>query len=125
MAVGRLVAPIAAKLTCFRIVTDMAGLNDDQVLAVRRVRAMPVCGYTAAHDAVVEWECAKLLGDQDNRKALAFIGTECTRWHDFTGFHAEREAEIIQPGHKPAVAHHHSLQPEILKYCMETAHRRS
>ncbi|MGD0106149.1 MAG: hypothetical protein ABSC06_19230 [Rhodopila sp.] len=69
-------ALIDAKPFRNRIVPDMARLDDNEVLAVVGVRAMPIGSHFAAYRSVIEWKRAEVLGQQDDRVTLALIGTE-------------------------------------------------
>ena len=51
--------PIDPELAGVRVVTDVAGLDQDQVLAVIRMRAMSIDGDDAPDAAVVEGEAPK------------------------------------------------------------------
>ena len=63
-------------MICFRIVADMAGLDDHQILAVVGGRAMPVSGDDAADPTMIEWKDAEVFGDQDNGITLILVRTE-------------------------------------------------
>jgi hypothetical protein len=54
----------------------MTGLNDDEVLAVMGMRAMPVGRHFAANPPMVEWERPEMLGKKNDRVALTFIGAK-------------------------------------------------
>ncbi len=82
----------------------MAGMNDDQVLAVMGVRAVTVGGDNAAHQAVVEGEAVEVLGDQDDRIALALIRAEGPRRHDLAMLEAKGAAQIVELWHEGTVA---------------------
>ena len=75
-------AAIGSPLLLFRIVADMACLDDDQILAVMSMRPVAVGGDDTAYHSMVEREGAEVLGDQDDRIALAFVGAEGARRHD-------------------------------------------
>ena len=51
----------------------MAGLDENHILAVMRMRAMPIGGYDATNTAVIKWKGAKVLGQQDDRITLILI----------------------------------------------------
>ena len=102
-------AAVGAKDLCLRIVAYVAGLNDQHILAVGCMGAVPVRGDDAADDTVIERKGAEVFGDQDDRIALAFIGAEGTRRHDLAGFETERFAPVQQPWHEQVVAHHHIM----------------
>ena len=72
-------------------------------------------GDHAADLPVVEREGAEVLGDQDDRKTLVFIGAEGTRRHDHAGFETQGFAVVVELGHEHAVAHHHALDMEIVE----------
>ena len=76
LAAGGALALVNAEALGIGVVPDMAGLNDDEVLAVMGMRPVAVGGDLAADPAVVEGKCAEMLGDQDDRIALAFVGAE-------------------------------------------------
>ena len=54
--------PIDPELAGVRVVTDVASLNQDQVLAVIRMRAMSIDKDAAPEAAVVDGEVLKCLG---------------------------------------------------------------
>ena len=67
----------------------MAGLDDHQVLAMLRMRAVTIGRDNPAHHAVIEGKGPEMLGNQDDREALAFIGTKGTRRHDLACLESE------------------------------------
>ena len=74
---GGALALIDAEALGIGIVADMAGMDDDQVLAMMGMRPVPVGGDLAADLAVVERKGPEMLGDQDDRITLAFVGAKC------------------------------------------------
>src|SRR6185437_13661533 len=71
------------------IIADVTGLDNDKVLAVIGVGTMAIDRNIAADPAVVERKGTEMLGDQDNRVALAFVGTKSAPWHHPLTFEAE------------------------------------
>ncbi len=82
-------AAIGSPLLFFRVVANMARLDDDQVFAMVCMRPVAVGGDDAADHAMVEGECAEVLGDQDDRIALALVGAEGARRHDAASLEAQ------------------------------------
>jgi len=94
------------------IITNVACLDDNQILAMFGVGAVAIgCNNTANH-AMVERKGTEVLGDQDNRIALVFIRAESAGRHDFARFESQRLAQIVQSRYKPAVTHH-VINPKI------------
>ena len=79
-------ATVSSKGLAFRVVTDMAGLYYQHVLAVGRMGAVPVGSNNTTDHAVIERKATEVFGHHDDRVTLAFIGTECARRHDLAGF---------------------------------------
>jgi hypothetical protein len=78
-----------------------------------RMRPVPVGRHLAADAPVVEGECAKMLGQQDNRIALALIRTERPRGHHPIALEAQRQAIVIQLRHELAVTDRHPAEPQV------------
>ncbi len=97
----------------FRIVTDVAGLDDHQILAVVGVSTMPVSGNDAADPTMIEREGAEVFGDQDSGLALIFVRTESHRRHDPTRFESIGSAQVVETRDKYAIAHHLFIDLEI------------
>ncbi|MEW7977166.1 MAG: hypothetical protein AB2814_06945 [Candidatus Sedimenticola endophacoides] len=106
-------APIDTEAAAIRIVADMAGLDNQHILAVMGMRAVAVGGHHAAHQTMVERKGPEVLGDHDHRITLAFVGAERPRRNDLAGLEAQGDRQVVQPGHEPAVAHRH-LRHELL-----------
>src|ERR1700722_4762922 len=96
------------------IVADMAGMDDDEVFAMMGMRPVPVGGDLAADLAVVERKGPEMLGDEDDRIALAFVGAKCPRGHHAIALESERQAIIVQPRHELAVTHRVVAKAKIL-----------
>ena len=90
----------------FRIVTDVAGLDDHQIFAVVGVSAMPVSGDDAADPTMIEWEDAEVFGDQDSGIALILVRTESPGRHDPSRFKSIGSAQVVETRDKYAIAHH-------------------
>jgi hypothetical protein len=73
----------------------MARLNDDEILAVMGMRPMAVGGDLAANPAVVERKGLEMLGDQDDRIALALVRAKRPRRHHSVAGKSERQAVIV------------------------------
>lgn len=67
------------------MVADMAGLQDEQVLAVVGMRSVPVRRHNAAGPAVIEQEGAEVLGQLDEGVALVLVRAEGARRHYLPG----------------------------------------
>jgi putative ubiquitin-RnfH superfamily antitoxin RatB of RatAB toxin-antitoxin module len=72
-------APVDAEATAIGVITNVARLDDDEILAVGGVRAVAIDRNLAADPAMIERKRAEMLGDQDDGIALAFVGTERPR----------------------------------------------
>ena len=110
--VGGLQASVSAELAGLWIITHMAGLNDQQVLAVSGMWAVASIGDDTADAAMIERKDAEMLADHDDRVTLAFIGTESAGRHDFAGFKSQRFAPVIDTGDKQVIPHHPALYLE-------------
>ncbi|MGO9006735.1 MAG: hypothetical protein ACLQIQ_09225 [Beijerinckiaceae bacterium] len=64
-----------------RIIAHVTGLDDDQILTVMGMRAVPVRRDFAADPPMVEGESAEMLHQQNDRIALALVGAERPRRH--------------------------------------------
>src|SRR5262249_8859505 len=91
-------APVSAmtlvnpKMPGVGVVADMARLDDNEILTVMRIGAVAVDRDLAADPAMIEREGAKMLRDQDDGIALAFVGAEGARRHHALTRKAERSA---------------------------------
>jgi hypothetical protein len=112
-AAGAALALIDAKTASVGIVTNMAGLNDDEVLAVMRGGPMPVDGDLAADAAVVEGKRTKMLGHQNDGITLTFVRTERSRRHHPVALEPQGQTVIIQPRHEMAEPHRPVAKPQI------------
>ena len=70
---------------------------------------MTVGRYYTADEAMIKREGAELLGDEDNREPLAFVGAESTGGHYLARLHSERKTIIIKSRDEDAVAGHKSV----------------
>ena len=113
MLVRALEPAVDAKDAAFRVVADVAGMNDHHVPAVLGVGRVAVGGHDSADLAVIERKDAKVFGDQDDRIALVLVRAERPRGHDLAGFETERLAQVVQPGNEAAVAQHHAGDVKI------------
>jgi hypothetical protein len=111
---GGALPPVNAETFCVGVVTDVARLNDDEILAVMGVRSMAVGGDLAANPAVIEWKGLEMLGNQDDRIALALVRAKCPRRHHSFAGKSERQAVIVQSRNELAVTHRPIAEPEIL-----------
>jgi len=68
--INRLQPAIDAELPVIRFVTDVAGLDDHQILAMIRMWPVPIDGHNATHPPMIKWKSAKVLGRQDNGDGL-------------------------------------------------------
>src|SRR5271163_3995549 len=69
------------------------------------VRAMAVDRDLAADAAMVEGKGAEMLGDQNDRIALAFVRTKRPRRQHAIALKAKGTAKVIKAGDKLAIAH--------------------
>jgi hypothetical protein len=109
---------VDAEPLCVGVVTNVTRLDDDQVFAVMGMRGVPVGGDLAADPAVIERKGPEMLGNQNDRIALALVGAEGPRRHH--SFALKSEAAIVKPRNELAVAHRAIVNPEILD---DTAHQ--
>src|ERR1700761_5336055 len=93
----RALALIDAEVPRSGIVADVTRLDDDEILAVMRIGTMAIDGDLAADTAVVEGKSPEMLGDQDDRVALAFVGTKGPRRHHPITFETQRQTIIVKP----------------------------
>jgi len=100
---------VGTKCFCLWIISNMPGLDYDQVLAMCGVWSMSVSGNNSTDPPMVEWECAKVPGDHDNWIALALVRTESAWWHDLAGFKTEWDAPVIQLWYEQVIAQHHPM----------------
>jgi hypothetical protein len=104
--------PVPAELLCLRVVAHMTGLNDHQILAMSGIRTVSGRGDDPADPAMIERKGAEVFGNDNDRVALTFIGTEGTRGHDFPRFETQRLAPVVQARHKQVITHHHVMDRE-------------
>ena len=115
-ALGAL-APVDAEAAAIGVIADMARLDDDEVLAVGCVGPMAVDRDLAADATVVEGKGAEMLGDQDDRIALAFVGAERPRRQQHAiALKAQRSAQIVKTGDKLAIAHRIGTDLQVLDH---------
>src|SRR6202021_1968287 len=114
LAAGGARALVDAEPSGLGVVADMAGLDDDQVLAVMRMRPMAVDRDLAADPAVVEGKRAEMLRQQNDRIALAFVRAERPRRHHPLALETQGKAVIVQPRHEMAVAHRAVAKLQVL-----------
>jgi hypothetical protein len=107
---------VHAKAPGTGIVADVAGLNDDEILAVVGVRAVAIDRDLAADPAMVEWKGTEMLGDQDDRISLAFVGAKCPRWHHSLALKSERQTVIVQAGNELTVPHHAIVKSQVINH---------
>ena len=69
-------SPIDTKLTGFRFVAHMAGLDEHQVLTVMGIRPMAVGCHNPTDHTVIKGKRAEVLGNQNDGEALILIGAE-------------------------------------------------
>lgn len=70
---------VDAEAAAERIIADLAGLNDDEILAVMGVRPMPIRRHLAADPSMIEGERAEMLHQQNDGTALALVRAERPR----------------------------------------------
>ena len=76
--VSGLNTPVRAKGISFRVITDMAGMDNHQIFTVMGVRAMTVTRHNAADLSMIKGEGTEMLCQQNDRVALAFIRAKRT-----------------------------------------------
>jgi len=108
-------AAVDAEFPALRVVADVACLKQQEVLAVVRVGAVAVDRDDAADAPVVEGERAEMLGDENDREALAFIRAERARWHDLALGEAERQTPVVQLWDETVVTEHATVQAEAIE----------
>ncbi len=62
--------------------------------------SVPIDGHDPADPAMIEGKNTRMLAQQENRKALVSIGTECPGRHHEVPLEPQREAEIIETRNK-------------------------
>lgn len=105
-------AAVYAEALRFGVVADVAGLEDQQVLAMMGVRAVAVGCDLAADLAVVEGEGAEMLRQEDDGVALALVGAEGAGVHHAVALEAEGAAVVVEFGHELAVPDPHAADAE-------------
>ncbi len=121
-AVGGARPLVDAESAANRIIADVPGLNDDEILAMMGVRPMPIRRHLAADPSVVEGERAEMLHQQDDGIALALVRAERPRGHYSRPLEPEGQAVAIEPRREQTVAHRPSTELEIVH---RMAHRLS
>ncbi len=121
-AIGAL-APVDAEAVAVGVIADMAGLDDDEVLAMRGIGPVAIDGDLAADAAVVERKGAEMLCNQDDRIALAFVRAKRPRRQHAIALEAQGTAEVVETGDKLAIAHRIRTDPQILDHALHECPR--
>ena len=111
---GELRPVVGPVLASIGIVTDMACLDNNQVVTMVGVRAMPVNSKHAANPAMVKGKRAKMLGKQNNRESLVLVRTEGSGGYDVSFSKTKFHAEIIELGDKFRIGYGHAAN---FKWC--------
>jgi hypothetical protein len=67
---------VVSERAVFRIITYMAGMDDDHILPMLRMRTMTVGVNNASNHSMIKGKTSKILGNQKVGVPLVFIGTK-------------------------------------------------